>query len=300
MLNRILLALDGTDMDDAAFFEARRIAAGGAEIHLLHVVPSQPVAVGSPLLGMMDANSGGESGAAAHVTGAFPSSYSTDAWSEGEPLIYEQAVHYLERFRRRLGTAPGQVTVRAGDPADAILDVALEFKINLIVMSTHARNRWARWLLGSVSDAVLRRSQLPVLLVRRGIPRLKQNLRRILVPLDGTAESRAILSVVKSLAARLDAEILLLEIAQPDQPWQGAGELCRDLTRSGVGWRYTMVHGDAADAILRLSETRKADMIAMSVPAHQQHPILGRTVAEAVLGHSRRLVMLQHPVIHAA
>src|ERR1051325_8410787 len=107
MTNRILLTLDGSDMDAAAFDEARRIAAGGAQIHLLHVVPSRAVSVGTPLMGMGDAAlespvAVGGTGADAHVTGAFPSSASGYAGTDDEPRIYDRAVRYLEGYRRRL------------------------------------------------------------------------------------------------------------------------------------------------------------------------------------------------------
>src|SRR5688572_17873378 len=101
MSNRLLLALDGSALDAAAFDEARRMAAGGAEIHLLHVVPSRAVPVGTPLMGMVDAApvgpiAVGGTGADAHVTGAFPSHTPGIASTEDEPRIYDQAVRYLE------------------------------------------------------------------------------------------------------------------------------------------------------------------------------------------------------------
>jgi nucleotide-binding universal stress UspA family protein len=37
---------------------------------------------------------------------------------------------------------------------------------DLLVMTTHGRTGLARWFFGSVAEAVLRRSQVPVLLVR--------------------------------------------------------------------------------------------------------------------------------------
>src|SRR6188474_2787463 len=103
MSNRILLALDGSAMDAAAFEEARRIGAGGAEIHLLHVVPSRAVPVGTPLMGMVDTAPDrtmamGGTGADAHVTGAFPSSAPVSTWTDEEPRIYDQAVRYLEGY----------------------------------------------------------------------------------------------------------------------------------------------------------------------------------------------------------
>jgi nucleotide-binding universal stress UspA family protein len=300
-MNRILVALDGSDRDRSALGQARRLAPGGTEFLLLHVVPSPLVPAGAPLMGMMDGVPDfpmaiGASGADAHVSAAFPSTTATAL--EGDSWIHEQALKYLEGLRHRLRDASGQNIVRTGDPAEAILEVALTFNVDLIVMSTHARPRFARWFMGSVSDAVLRRSQLPVLLVRRDLPPPTRRLRRILVPLDASPESRAILSVVKPLAARIKAEILLHEVAGPEEPLHGVGDLSRDLTLSGTACQSVMVHGDATTEILRHAESRDADLIAMAVPARGRSPALDWRVADAVLGHSDRIVLLQHPVIH--
>ena len=303
MSNRILLTLDGSAMDAAAFDEARRIAAGGAQIHLLHVVPARAVPVGTPLMGMVDAAAEtpmavGGTGADAHVTGAFPSSVPGNACTEDEPRVYDQAVRYLEGYRHRLPRVPGQDLIRTGAPADAILEVALMFNIDLIVMSTHARTGIARWFLGSVSDAVLRRSQLPVLLVPKGIRRRPERLRRILVPLTAAPESRAILSVVKPLAVRVKAEILLIEVVDPIHPGPGLESVGRDLASSGAAWRSLTVHGNPTEEVLRHAKRHNIDLVAMSAPARKGPHLIDRSVPEGVLARIDLPILLQIPVIH--
>jgi len=304
MSNRILLTLDGSEMDAGAFEEAQRIAAGGAEIHLLHVVPSRSVPVGTPLLGMVDTVPApplavGGTGADAHVSGGFPSFTPATASSEEGPRIFDQAVRYLEQYRQRLPGVPGQDLVRAGAPADAITEVALMFNIDLIVMSTHARTGIARWFLGSVSDTVLRRSQLPVLLVPKGIRTRPERLRRILVPLTGTPESRAILSAVKPLAVRVRAEILLLEVFDRTNPGPGLEKIGRDLAEAGASWASLTVYGDPTEEILRHVKSRDADLIAMSAPLRKGSTLWDRTVPDAVLARMDRPILLQNPLVQA-
>ena len=316
MPNRILLALDGSTMDEAAFSQAERIAAGGAEIHLVHVVPSRVVPVGTPLLGMMDTPgevpvATGATGAEAQVTGSFPSSSPRGAFPVGRVQIYDQTVEYLDRFRRRLSGIPGQDIVRTGDPADGILQAALMFNVDLIVMSTHARAGFARWFLGSVSQTVLKRSQLPVLLVRQGNLVQPDRLRRILVPLDGSAESRSILSAVKPIAVRVKAEILLLHVierkwsslrARPaaGDPRHEFQDLTDGLSEAGIPWQAVTAHGDPAQEILTHVRSRNADLIAMSTRAPSRlERSFGKTVSQSVLARSDRPVLLQMPVIHS-
>ena len=57
-------------------------------------------------------------------------------------------------------------TVIDGSPADAILALAQEKGSDLIVVGTHGRRGLRRWFLGSVAEAIMRRSTVPVVVVR--------------------------------------------------------------------------------------------------------------------------------------
>jgi nucleotide-binding universal stress UspA family protein len=58
-----------------------------------------------------------------------------------------------------------KVTVAIGNAADAIIAAADEQQAGLIAMSTHGRSGLGRLVMGSVADAVVRRTTVPVLLV---------------------------------------------------------------------------------------------------------------------------------------
>ena len=58
------------------------------------------------------------------------------------------------------------VVVEEGPPGDALLRMAADF--DLIVVGTHRRHGARRWWLGSVAEAVVRRSSRPVLVVPAG------------------------------------------------------------------------------------------------------------------------------------
>lgn len=56
--------------------------------------------------------------------------------------------------------------VRRGQPAEEIVAAARETGADLIAMTTHGRSGFGRLLFGSVAEAVLRESRLPVFLMR--------------------------------------------------------------------------------------------------------------------------------------
>ena len=52
---------------------------------------------------------------------------------------------------------------------DAIIDLAAELDVDVIVMASHGRHGFARLVLGSVAEGVARRVNIPVLLVPAGL-----------------------------------------------------------------------------------------------------------------------------------
>ena len=58
------------------------------------------------------------------------------------------------------------VEIASGDPAEAIVQVARDHGIDLIVMSTHGRTGLPHLLLGSVAEKVVRLAPCPVLVTR--------------------------------------------------------------------------------------------------------------------------------------
>jgi len=62
-----------------------------------------------------------------------------------------------------------KVHVVSGEPRDAILEASKRCEADLIVIGSHGRRGLSRMVLGSVAEAVVRRAECPVLVVR-GLP----------------------------------------------------------------------------------------------------------------------------------
>jgi nucleotide-binding universal stress UspA family protein len=79
----------------------------------------------------------------------------------------EEAFAYLDNLQARI-TEKGIdciKVVRLGEPVEQILEYLKWLEPSLLVMSTHARGRLGRLVLGSISQEIVGQSQLPVLLV---------------------------------------------------------------------------------------------------------------------------------------
>lgn len=64
-------------------------------------------------------------------------------------------------------SVPCEHRLLTGDPASAIVRLAKEEAVELIVMGTHGRTGLMRLLMGSVAEAVVRRAPCPVLTLRQ-------------------------------------------------------------------------------------------------------------------------------------
>lgn len=146
---RILLATDGSEYSAAAVDEiAERAFPKGSEIRILSVfeLPTFPIAV--PWAGV-----------------DFDDEIQKQAQAQAR-----KAVKTTER-KLRAGKEGAKLKLSSkvvgGSPKQAILDEADAFKADLIVLGSHGRGRVERFLLGSVSLAVVTHAKCSVEVVRR-------------------------------------------------------------------------------------------------------------------------------------
>src|SRR5450756_3104423 len=102
-------------------------------------------------------------------------------------------LHKLEALGtecRALGEIKVMTALEDGPVAPTLRDYAKKFNVDLIVMSSHARGAVKRVALGSVTDYLIRRTNIPVLVVRPPASFMdatpEQMFSRIVVPLDGS------------------------------------------------------------------------------------------------------------------
>ena len=138
-----------------------------------------------------------------------------------DPSIRDAEEQYLANCAARLregGFANVTEQVIEGDVAEQIARHAEDNAFGLVVLATHGRGALSRLWLGSVSDALVRRLTMPVLLIRptegTTVPRAEQ-FGKILVALDGSAESESALAPALALANPKKCELVLLRVVPP-------------------------------------------------------------------------------------
>lgn len=249
---RVLVPVDLTPASAWAWSWAKAISAPGAELEAFRALPDLPL----PLAGGLPAP-------------AYPRATLRRA---------EKAL--LERF-------PGAaVKVEEGDPAALIARRAR--RAQLVVLASHHRAGLDRALLGSVSEAVVRASPSPALVVRAAPKRV----RSVLAPMNYMPYARRGLELAAEAARFFGAELVLLNVT-PDEarrpnPRFALGSALAalpDALARGLKTRLLQKTGDPVRVILE--ESRRHGLVALT--AHRKSLltdwVLG-TTAERVIRHS--------------
>ncbi len=139
----ILLPTDGSEATLAAVEEAGRVAAlSGATVHVLSVADTRN-RFESPTAGL-----------------------AADAWDRAEHERAETAID--DAVDALPDGIPTERVIREGIPKTEVLGYVDETDVDLVVMGTHGRTGLDHYLIGSVTERVVRNSSVPVLTVRAG------------------------------------------------------------------------------------------------------------------------------------
>lgn len=194
-------------------------------------------------------------------------------------------------------------------PADAIVDHALDEEIDLIVIGTHGRRGWQRGVLGSVAEAVCRRSPCPVLTVRpfgdgNGPLNPSWPPRRVLAALDARSVEAGIVPPAVQWAARLagayDAPLDLVHVTPPIRlTLDGPGEssraraearqslvpLCEQIRdTAGISVNVVVRSGEPADGVRAVALERRTHLVVVGTHGRRgPGRVLLGSVAESVI-----------------
>jgi len=265
--NAVAVPLDGSTIAEAAVPVAAAIAdRTGAVIHLVHVrrmVPADDAEV-EPA----------ESYVARVARGLTERGYSVTA-----ALLPEDPPELLKPT-----PSPGAI-------ARQIVDYAVTQDADVIIMTTHGRSGFSRRWFGSVTDAMLRASSLPVLVVRKraGKP-VDQGFPRILIATGGDDAGPRIMEAARSITRPFDPQYMVVRILplaytvvgevvpatvvyasmtavdEEDAAGRELAQLARGLESENVQI-VTRLHAVPARAILELAAEHDVDLVVVGTRA---------------------------------
>ena len=142
MFNKILVATDGSQYSDKALEYAVNIAkVFGAKLYIIHVVEEDKVALASSAIPI------------------------TTNIIDDLVRIGNEILSRAREYAKSRGI-DAEVILARGNAADKILETADKINADLIIVGSRGLKGLARFLLGSVSERVVRHSNKPVLVVK--------------------------------------------------------------------------------------------------------------------------------------
>lgn len=230
-----------------------------------------------------------------HVAPTFdPMPVRSAALSGALQLIYPPSrEEVLEELRRVADTAgagsiDATLAAEAGDPARTIVDQAIAIPADLVVMGTHGRGGFDRFMIGSVAEKVLRKVPCPVLTVPPHVTpasRAGVRLKNILCPMDFSPSALHAFELALDLARQAGGSVTVLHVIEwlaEEEPRAHAHfnvseyrqyligharervqALVARQSRRGSAIEDVVVLGRAHREILRIAADSTADLIAM-------------------------------------
>jgi nucleotide-binding universal stress UspA family protein len=166
-----------------------------------------------------------------------------------------------------------EAMVAENQPVPAILHMADEKKADMIIMGTHGRSGFNRFMLGSVTEKVLHETDCPVLTVRekKNAKRpSKDSIRHVLCPINYTEVALKALEHAVAISRCFGAELLVLHVIESRssdvKEEVEHGRLCAWVPsdiRSRCSLKEIVRRGDAAEKIVEVAQDEASDLIVL-------------------------------------
>ncbi len=242
--------------------------------------------------------------------------YHTPTWEE---FLREEEQAYVDAVAARLRSTPARdvdAVLLDGPVATAICTYATASPVPIIVMSTHGHTGIRRAWLGSVADGVLRHTTSPVLMFRppsdaerdHGV---RSSFGSVIVALDGSAFSEAVLPHALHLAAASKAPVVLLRVIESVDDLGGetnrreqraACRYLRALAARSRGLDPSLaidvaapIAGAPGPAILASAAAHDRPLIALATHGHGLSRLFVGSVADSVLRGAPDAVLMVRP-----
>ena len=287
---KVLVPLDGSKFSEEVLPYLTKVPAGqGHAVTLLRV--GEPPREHIPMVG-----------AATLEVAYYPP---PDLETRGQAIarIENEALSYLRTKAKEMpGLTVNCKVAISHEVAAEIIETANREHADMIAMTTHGRTGLLELVMGSVANAILHHSKLPVLLVKPKRGRSGRNgsqtdraIEHVIVPLDGTVEAERALAKAQEMAKLFGASVVLVQVlkrgaerslASRDVLEEGylAGIASR-LVAEGVHCEWEVLHDSKPDDRIVDFAAHTAGALIVMMSRNRPH------VTEALLGSVSRQVV---------
>jgi nucleotide-binding universal stress UspA family protein len=296
--DKILVATDGSASsivaEELTAFVAKKFKSKVTVIHAVYTV--FPESIGLPLIRPVEQEQ-------AYIPiwwdGRIPLPPRTpEAFDENDAFLKQKATAIIANavaLFKKEGIEVNQ-KIENADPTEAILNEAESGSYGLIIMGS-SRETGRKPHLGSVTKKVYLHAKTSVLIARE-----RKEISKILVPVDGSENSRKAFEHAVTLARETDSKMMLMNVMDPTfhmvQPELSLEIGSKILSQAadkaeGVKVDRRLEPGEPAETIIRIAQDEDFDLIVMGSRGHgaMKRWLLG-SVSDHVAHHTDRSVLL--------
>jgi len=134
-----------------------------------------------------------------------------DPKSDPVKQVKSQFDELISRYGPELGKNSISYKIRTGKIYKEVADEARESEAMMIIAGTHGASVFVEFWIGSNANRIISLAPCPVITIRAGID-AERPLKKIVMPIDSTMETRQKASFTGYLAKRHDAEVHILSM----------------------------------------------------------------------------------------
>lgn len=245
-----------------------------------------------------------------HFTGVLPWSDDRETTASFEQALDGALAHeaesYFDGMDVRCHLIPGK-----WNPV-ALRSLEDEFGIELVIMATHSKSGFERFVFGSFAERVVRNSVAPVFVCRDGHGQSPLAPETVVVPFDFTEASKAVLPMVRLWAKNFGGRYRFLCVHEPPpehmpfllslrERWHAptrnkleekfAALAAAELP--GVDVEFELLEGDAADVTTKYCDQVNADLVLIGT-----HGVLGSVAQNVTRNVTCSVIVSPHPESH--
>jgi nucleotide-binding universal stress UspA family protein len=221
--------------------------------------------------------------------------YGLESTQQLSETLASDLVYWAMRHARDAGVAASS-KVLFRDAPQGIIDLAADEQALMIVMGTHGRSGLMRALVRSVAEAVLRRTDTPVCVMRK--PPRQKIYRRLLVPIANNELERAAGRYAVGLARDVQSSLLFCTVRSNGVDDQALLESAKQFAvGNGVKADVLLLDGgNVANSILQCAEAQHVDAIVMATHGREGFMrMMQGSVTESVIRATLNPVVVIRP-----
>ena len=214
--------------------------------------------------------------------------------SHAKARIEQDFQRIIDKYKKLYSEVGISYIIKEGRVYREVINQAEAYKDSIIVTSTHGASGWEELIIGGNAYKIVSSSSRPIFSMRGD--NVPKQIRRIVLPLDTTLETREKVPFTTQLAAKLNAKVLVITVSTTELPDIQAKldnyltQVCRYLSHHNIENSSDRITGNnITDMIIEYALDKKADLI--SIMTEQE-----KSVSNILLGSYAHQMINKAPV----